>query len=175
MASIQDIRQTRAPQRAWEYNVQITANTELGGKLPIIEQRVESAAIPEKSIETIIINYKGRKSHWAGRDSSPSTVTVEFWEDEEQSVGKFFDNWMENGLSNSIVGGGREAAIYTGEMVIEMLAHNSTTVTATHKFSRIFPISIGEASLNYEASEHKKVSVTFSFDVNEFTPSRGRL
>lgn len=165
MATIQDIRGVGNPQRAYEWEVSLTTNS-IGGNVSLLNRRAKSVSIPETSVDTIIINYKSRKAHYAGRSASPSTVTIVFWEDEDQNVYQFFKNWMEDKLTDSEVGGGVTADQYTADMFIKTLAHDSTTPTGTFRLTRVFPISIGDIQLSYDQSEHMEVSVTFSFDSN---------
>lgn len=164
MANIQDVRTVNNPQRAFEFEVEIVANTVIGN-IPILTQRVETVSIPEKTLEVIEINYKGRKTFHAGRDASAHTVIVSFWDDEDQTVYNFFNNWIEN-INNSEVGGGLTRDLYAADMNIRRFAHNSETVVALNRLTKVFPTSIGDIQLSYETSEHMKVEVTFSYDSN---------
>lgn len=166
MATIQDIRGVNNPQRAYEWEVKLYS-TEVGSsEMNILTQRAKSVTIPETSVDTIVINYKSRKAHYAGRSASPSTVTIVFWDDEGHTVYNHFKRWMEERLTKSEVGGGVEADRYTSRMVIDMLKHDSQTVSGQFTLTRVFPISIGDIQLSYDQSEHMEVSVTFSYDSN---------
>lgn len=165
MASIQEVRTVDNPQRAYEFEVEILA-VGAAGSLPLLTERVSATALPEKSVDTIVINYKGRKTTHAGRDSSPATVTITFWDDETRRVYNFFHQWMEEGISDSTVGGGGSRDEYSTEIVIRTYAHDSTLITGQTRLTKAFPTSIGEVTLNYEASEHHSFDVTFSFDQN---------
>lgn len=167
MANIQDVRSVGNPQRSFEYEVSILANT-VAGSLPILTERVETVNLPEKSVETIEINYKSRKTFHAGRDASGHTVTITFWETEDREIYKFFSNWMEIGISNSVVGGGTTRDLYSTQMLIKTFAADSNTVTGTHRLTNVFPTSIGDVSLSYDSSDHLKVEVTFSYDSHLF-------
>ena len=168
MASIQDVRGVSNPQRAFEFQCDILAST-AAGYLPILEQRVESVSIPETSVETIEINYKGRKTIHSGRDASGHTATVTFWESQAREIYAFFKNWMENGISNSEVGGGLTRDNYATLMRITTYAADSVTPTGVHTLTNVFPTSIGDISLSYDASEHLRIEVTFSYDSNLFS------
>lgn len=165
MATIQDIRSVGNPQRAFEFEVELLAGA-VSGSLPILTQRVETVSIPETSIETIEINYKGRKTLFSGRDASSHAVTITFWDTEDRSVYNFFKNWMENGLSNSQVGGGVTRDLYAIQMLIKTFAHDSQTITGTNRLTNVFPTAIADIQLSYESSEHMKVEVTFAYDSN---------
>lgn len=165
MANIQDIRAVNNPQRAFEFEVEILAGA-VAGTLPLLTQRVETVSIPETSVETIEINFKGRKTLYSGRDASSHTLTITFWDTEERSVYSFFKNWMENGLSNSVVGGGVTRDLYATQMLIRTFAHDSDTVTGINRLTNVFPTAIGDIQLSYDASEHMKVEITFAYDSN---------
>ena len=162
--TIQDVRTMGNPQRAYEYEVEILGSS-AGGSLPILTQRVESVSIPASSVETIEVNYKGRKSMYAGRVASPHTATVNFYDSEDQEVYRFFRNWL-NEISNEQSGGGVTRDLYAAEMKIKTFAHDSQTVTNTVTLGYVFPTEVGEVSLDYSASEHFKFAVTFSYDTN---------
>jgi len=164
MASIQDIRSVETPQRAYEWEVELNGGS-TSGNLPILTQRAQNVSIPEISVETIEINYKSRKSLYAGRDASPHTVTVTFWDSESHDVYNFFRDWIA-GISDPFQGGGDDRGSYAAEMIIRKFAHDSTTETGKNVFTKVFPTSLGEVSLNYEGSEHMTFDVTFSYDEN---------
>lgn len=165
MANIQNIRAVGNPQRAFEFEVELLAST-AAGALPILTQRVETVNIPETSVETIEINFKGRKTFHSGRDGAGHTVSVSFWDSETRDVYRFFKRWMEVGISNSEIGGGMTRENYATQMLIKTFAADSVTVTGINRLTNVFPTSIGDVSLTYESSDHFKVEVTFSYDSN---------
>ena len=165
MANIQDIRAGGAPQRNYEFEVEILGSI-AGGTLPILTQRVQTATIPETAVETFEINYKGRKTFWGGRDASGHTITITFWNDETNSTYRFFKEWIENGISNSVVGGGLSKDLYAAQMRITQFATDSVTPTGVHFLDGVFPTNISDISLNYDSSETQTVDVTFSFETN---------
>lgn len=165
MSSIQDIRGGIAPQKNYEFEVEILGSV-AGGTLPILTQRVQNATIPETAVETFEINYKSRKTLYAGRDASSHTFTVTFWNDEENNVYRFFKQWMENGISNSEVGGGVTRDLYSAQMRIKQFAEDSQRVTASHLITGVFPTNIGDISLSYDGSEQTTIDITFSFETN---------
>jgi len=165
MATIQDVRSVGNPQRAYEFEVSILAGA-VAGSLPILTQRVESVSIPDTSVETIEIQFKGRKTIYSGRDASSHSVSISFWDTEDRSVYSFFKNWMENGISNSSTGAGVTRNLYATELLITTFAHDSQTPTGVNRLTNVFPTAIADISLSYESSEHMKVEVTFAYDSN---------
>lgn len=160
--TINDIRAMDNPQRAFEYEVELLGST-VSGQAPILTQRVETVSIPEKSIETIEVNFKGRKTFYPGRDASPHTVTVNFYDDENRSVYAFFNNWI-NGALDETLGGGAYRSLLAAELLIKLYKADSQEVSGIQRLTRVYPTSIGEVSLDYASSEHAKVAVTFSYD-----------
>lgn len=165
MANIQDIRAVHNPQRNYEFEVELLGSV-AGGSLPILTQRVQTATIPETAVETFEINYKSRKTIHAGRDASGHTLTVTFWEDEANSIYKFHKDWMENGISNSEIGGGVTRDLYAAQMLIKSYAADSQQVTQENLLTNVFPTNIGDVSLAYDGSEVRVVEITYSFDQN---------
>lgn len=165
MANIQDIRSGGQPQKNYEFEVEILGSV-VGGNLPIMTQRVQNVTIPETSVETFEIQYKSRKTIYAGRDASAHTTTITFWNDEANSIYRFFKQWMENGISNSTVGGGVTRDLYSAQLRIKQMATDSNTVTASHLLTGVYPTSIGDIQLSYDGSEATTIDITFSFETN---------
>lgn len=164
MSNIQDIRNSaNPPQLAYAWEVEIVAPSIVGAP-PILAARAETLTLPEKSIESYEINHKSRKSRFAGRDASPGTFTVQFWDDESHQVYDFFDKWIENGISNSQFGGGLSRAFYEAELRAKMQAHDEISGTGIHKFTKVWPSSLGDISLSYDASDKVIFTVTFTYD-----------
>lgn len=165
MASINDVRSVNNPQRNYEWEVEVLGSS-VAGTLPLLTLRAETVTIPQTSVETIEINYKGQKTFHSGRDASSHTISCTFWDSEANDVYNYFKNWMENGLSNSVSGGGTTRDQYAAELLIKLMAADSESITQTNRLTNVFPTEIGDVSLDYSGSEHKKVEVTFSYDTN---------
>lgn len=163
MSTIQNTRAVNNPQQSFEWEFEIIGSV-AGGDFELLRERVQNASIPEKTVETYEINYKSGKTTHAGRDGSSKTFTVTFWEDETNGVRRYFDNWIENGILNSTIGGGLTRDLYQAQGRIRMKARDSQADTLKVLHTNVFPTSIGETSLSYDGSEVKTVDVTFSFD-----------
>lgn len=165
MATIQDVRAENAPSRAYEFEFSLLGSTASGNE-PLLTQRVQNTSIPSVENEVIEINFKSQKTMHVGRDSSPHTFNVTFWDDEEHTVYTFFKNWKENGLNSVVTGGGLTRDLYAAEAIIKLMAADSETTTMEHRFTKVWPSSIGEVTLSYESSEHVSFDVTFSYDAH---------
>jgi hypothetical protein len=164
--TINDIRAVDRPQKAYEFEVEILGST-ISGQLPLLTTRVENAAIPEVALEPITINYKGRKSIYSGRDASPHTISITFWDDESRATYKFMKSWI-NGALDETLGGGATRDLLATEMLIKMFAADSQTQTSTTRLTKVWPQSVGEITLNYTDSAHVTFTCIFSYDENKF-------
>lgn len=163
--SIQDVREDIEPQRAYEFEFELLGSTASGNE-PLLVQRVNSLTIPSVENETIEINFKSGKTFHIGRDSSPHTFTVSFRDGIDGAVYKFFKNWKENGINSMETGIGASRDVYSAEANIRLFENDSDTVTITHNFTKVFPTSIGDVSLDYSSSEVTTFDITFSYDVH---------
>jgi hypothetical protein len=166
MATIADIRAVGTPQKAYEFEVTLRG----ANSIEILTQRVMNASVPESSVETIEINYKGRKTIYPGRDASPHTTVVTFWDTESHELYNFFRGWMDK-ISNPLTGVSTSRDKLVSELVIKRLAADSATVTGTNILTNVFPTAVGEITLNYESSDHISFDVTFSYDENTLPSS----
>ena len=162
--TIQDVRQDFRPQRNYEWELSILPAGSPIGEEPLISQRIESHNIPSVENETIEINYKSQKTFHVGRDSSPHTFSVTLWDGEDGAIYRFFRNWRETGMSNSLFGGGLQRDVYATDAILRFYEHDSQTMTIAHRWGIVFPISVGEISANYSESSLVTFDVTFSYD-----------
>lgn len=170
MATIQNVRSVDNPQKNYEFEVELLGSI-AGGSLSYLTERVQNAVIPETSVETFDINFKGGKTPHAGRDSSPQTVTVTYFEDEANGIYAFHKNWMNNGILNQTTGSGQTRDQHSTELLIRRFAADSQTVTQKHQLTKVFPQTISEATLSYEGSEVAVVEVVYKFDENNLLPN----
>tara|TARA_B100000700_G_scaffold324251_1_gene429937 strand:- start:235 stop:738 length:504 start_codon:yes stop_codon:yes gene_type:complete len=162
MATIQDIRGANTPQKNYEFEVELIGSV-AGGDLPILTQRVQNAVIPQKSVETIEINFKAGKTGHSGRDSSSHNNTITFWEDEEHNISNFFRAWLE-AINNSETGAGTSRDQYEAQMRVVQFASDGQTVTNSWILTKVFPIDMGDVTLAYDGSELQTVDITFWHD-----------
>lgn len=160
--TIQSVREITNPQKAFEFEVEVLGST-VSGTYPLLTQKVRTVTIPQKSVETFEINFKGKKTQHSGRDASAKQITIEFWTDESREAYTFFDNWL-NGISDTEVGGGVTKDSFKGELVVRTFAADSTSVTGGHRFINAWPSEVGDISLDYTNSDAMVFSVTFTFD-----------
>jgi hypothetical protein len=161
MASIQDIRTVQNPQKSFMWEVEVQGLST--GNIPNMSFFARTVSIPQNAVEQIIINHKAGKTHHAGRDAAAHTVTVTFWDDESQTIHKYFSDWMDLML-NQETGSGVSRDLYSAEMVIRLKDSTDEVVTSTITLSTVFPTDVAEVALSYDSSEPVEHSITFSYD-----------
>lgn len=159
--SIQDVRAIHTPQRSYMWEVEVQGLST--GGLPEMSFYAKTVSVPQSALEQIIINHKASKTHHAGRDAAGHTVTVTFWDDEAQTISKFFDDWFRLTLDNT-VGAGASRDIYSANLVIKLKNADDTEVTSTITLTQCFVTDIAEVPLTYDTSEPVEHSITFSYD-----------
>ena len=161
MANIQDIRAINDPQRSYMWEVDIQGLST--GAIENLSFFAKTVSIPQIAVEQIIINYKAAKSHHAGRDAGSHVVTISFWDDEKQTINKFFDDWMRI-IFDQGTGTGTPRDVYGADMIISLKDAVDENVTSKITLTRCFPTEIAEVALSYDASEPIEYSITLSFD-----------
>jgi hypothetical protein len=151
----------------WEVEVQGLST----GGLPEMSFYAKTVSIPQSALEQIIINHKASKTHHAGRDAAGHTVTVTFWDDEAQTISKFFDDWFRLTLDNN-VGSGAPRDVYAARLIIKLKNADDSEVTSTITMTNVFITDIAEVALSYDTSEPVEHSVTFSYINNNNKCSR---
>ena len=161
MSNIQDVRAITKPQKSYMWEVEVQGLST--GTIQNMGFFAKTVTIPQTAVEQIIINHKASKAHHSGRDAAAHTVTLTFWDDESQTIGKYFNNWMDLMLNQS-TGAGTSRDVYAADMLIKLMDTADENVTSTIKLSKVFPTDISEVSLSYDTSEPVEYSITLSFD-----------
>jgi len=161
MANIQDIRAINDPQRSYMWEVDIQGIST--GAISDLSFYAKTVSIPQIAVEQIIINHKAAKTHHAGRDAGGHTVTLTLWDNESQTINKFFDDWMRLILDQT-TGTGTPRDVYSADMVIKLKDAIDENITSEITLTKCFPTEIAEVALSYDASEPVEYSITLSFD-----------
>ena len=161
MSTIQDVRAIHTPQRSYMWEVEVQGLST--GGLAEMSFYAKTVSIPQSAVDQIIINHKGSKTHHGGRDAAGHTTTITFWDDEAQTIAKYFDSWFRLILDNS-VGSGVSRDLYAANLIIKLKNADDTEVTSTITLTNAFITDIAEVPLSYDTSEPVEHSVTFSYD-----------
>ena len=161
MSSIQDLRSIHNPQKSYMWEVSITGG--VASPLKELSFYAKTAVIPQSAVEQIVINHKASKTHHAGRDSSGHSVTLTFWDNEDQTIQRYFYDWMQT-IHNEVTGGAVTRDIYSANVVLKLRDSNDQNTTGSIRLTNAFPIDLSDISLSYDGSEPVEISVTMSYD-----------
>lgn len=161
MANIQDVRSINSPQKSYMWEVEVQGKAD--GTLSDLAFYAKTVSIPQSAVEQIIIQHKAARTHFAGRDAAGHTVTLTLFDDEAQTISKFFNNWL-GLIHNPITGNGVSRDLYAANLVIKLKDSSDNTVTSKITLGHCFPTDIADVSLSYDSSEPVELSVTLSYD-----------
>lgn len=165
--SIQDVRgMASQPQTAWQYEIEIVGLST--GSEEGLTVRAQSASIPTTSNEAFEINFKDRRTFFKGRDTSPHTISITFFDSEDWVAYNYFQEWHDALISNPVSGGGVTSALYKATVLVKTFSTDGETITSTTTLKNAFPTEIGEISLSYDTSENITFDVTMQFDQKLF-------
>lgn len=161
MATIQNVRAIQTPQKSYSWEVAIQGLST--GAVSELTFYARTVNIPVSSVEQVIIPYKSSRVNFAGRDTSDHTVNITFWDDENQTVYQYFQDWI-NLIRNPVTGGQTPKNIYTANCQLKLQDSTGNNTTALIDLTNAWPTEVGEVSLSYDSSEAVEISVTLSYD-----------
>lgn len=137
----------------------------------------QEVSIPAMEQEPVVKEYRGKKFNYQGKNTSSLELNVTFYDTEDLAMYKTIYKWFRSmneyqknnsiepkaGFFSSLIGGEG----YMKACEITLLDTTERTQTAKYTFSDVFPVSLGEVSLDYSSSEVMTFDVSFSyFDVD---------
>ena len=111
----------------------------------------KSALLPESTIGTILVPFRGRNLKVAGdRTFAPWTVTI--INDTTMDTRNALERWM-NGINAHTANTGLTNPVdYQADLVVEQLDKDGTT-TKTYNFRGAFPTSVGSIAVSYDNAD----------------------
>ena len=160
MANIQDLRAKHNPQFSYMFEVDVTGNNFSNNDITAMAKTV---TIPQSSVEQMVINHKSGKTHYASRDAAAHTVSLTFWDDEDGTVHKFFNDWLET-IQNPETMAGTTRDKYIADVNIRLKNGEDNATTAKISLSGCWVMEVSDITLSYDNNEAMEVSVTMSFE-----------
>lgn len=167
MVDITNTRAINTPQRSYQWEVSINGLST--GSNSDITLRAKTVSIPASQVDTVAIRFKAGQNFYGGRDASGHTVTITFWDDENQTVRSYFQNWFDLLMFNPVTGGQAPKNLYTAQVTLRLFDSTGNTSTAKIVLGNAFVSEIGDTSLTYDSSEPVEISVTLMFDTKVIT------
>lgn len=147
------------PQHAyrWEFIVHGVINSTDSIKL-----YAQNTAIPEQRSEPVRVRYCGSSIFYQGKSEFDRNLTVRFFDNQSLDIYKFFYQWYS--LTSS---GIEEASVnpinYMKRAEIRLLDTTDSVITESFLFDDCYPISIGDANLDYSENGVMMFDVMFQF------------
>lgn len=164
--TIQNVRAIATPQKSYEWEVSVLGLS-TGSPISGLTAYAKTVNIPSSSVDQVRIPFKSSNTYFAGRDSSPHTVSISFWDDEAGTIRNYFENWYNLLLHNSVTGGQSPHTLYVATLDIKLFDSTDTNITSEIQLTGAWPQSINDISLNYDASDPIDITVGFVYDVKQ--------
>lgn len=160
--TIENVRAIKTPQKSYQWEVEVQGLST--GGLQDMKLYAKTVSIPQSAVEQTRIAHKSSNVYFAGRDSSSHTASITFWDDENQTVRNFFQNWMDLLIYNPATGGQAPKNLYAATLLIRLMDSTGEVTTARVRLENAFPTDIADVSLSYDSSEPVEINITMSFD-----------
>lgn len=145
----------REPQKAYNWKVEFH-----GGEGTVAAFYAKSTMIPMKTVDVVKKYYAGSRYGYAGPDTTPSILSVTFWDEQGLPCYRFFQQWYSHVCGRN---GTREAPdTYMRSAKIHLINQDGIQTNTAFEYKNLYPIELGEAPLVYADSAE------FTFDVRFF-------
>lgn len=129
-----------------------------------LEFMAKASKLPESQIDEVQVGYQGRKLKYSGaRKFSEFTMTV--LNDESWDIRRALENWMMQLQGHDTIDSQLGTAGTYKDAIAQVNQLNVSGVAIrTYEFVNLFPISVGEISLDWGSDEIQEFEVTFKYD-----------
>lgn len=171
------IKPTGEPQRGYLWEIQILDDSI--NKPNFIQQTIndlnplrsakniqfyaQTVTIPNSSVDVITSSYLGKKKHYPGIDRSAKQVTIAFWDDQDFTVLKYFQQWHDY-INTPIKGASAERDDIIRTAIIRLKDSTDLFTNLKVQLKKTFVSDISEISLSYSNTDAARYQVTLTFD-----------
>lgn len=148
------------PQHAyrWEFVV----HGILGGS-EAIKFYAQTCSVPEQTKTPIRVDYCGATMHYQGKPETEKMLNVSFYDNQDLDIYKFIYLWYH--LMNADTDYASVNPVnYMKRAEVRLLDTTESIITEQFIFLDLFPVRIGEVSLDYGNSEVMRFDVGFQFN-----------
>lgn len=150
------------PLRTYNWLVQIVRTPSGVSWNEGLQFRVRVASIPEKSFDTIEMNYRWYKWFVQGREAGDKSVELAFWEGVDMAVYNALDKWRK-AVGDWLTGKQGRKEEVTGEIQLQLL-DGSDQVVKTFVLKNAMLIALEAIELSYDDSGVVELRARFSYD-----------
>ena len=151
------------PARTFLWEVRIPAPIGGGGDMNTLLLRCQTASIPNRAFEEILVNYKqtaGVKYH--GKATYDHTWELTFLESEDAKTFQAFYNWCQKQIHDVDGVGDPDISIKT-DMYLALLNTKGSDTLQIHLVG-CYIQAMGAVALDYAGNEVVKFTITVSYD-----------
>lgn len=125
----------------------------------------KATSLPATTNEHVTVPYFGMEAHFAGETRfQPWNITL--LTDTDTKTRDAFEKWMSLYKNYTTSLGAENYVDYQVDATVEALTRGGKVAKA-YKFKNLFPISISEISLSYDANDIASFDVQFQYDYFE--------
>lgn len=119
-----------------------------------------STGLPEHTMSRITRYHQGIPYDYPGKDASPRTLSITFWDNQDLDAYHYFQRWMY--LLNDPVGS-RQSRWIARNVDIKLKDSTDLFIVERFRYGGCWPFNISEPILSYESNEQMNFTVQFSF------------
>lgn len=160
IAAEHKIKPMKEPQHAYRWEFLMSG---IFGIKEEIQFYAKRTAIPAMTHETIKKRYAGKEYTFSGRENSTHEVTVQFWDNQDLEIYRFFAKWMSH-MNNFHLNAKVNPINYQKRIMLRLKDTTDGLITEEFSFLNAYPIELGEVELDYSSSAEASFDVTFVFD-----------
>lgn len=127
-----------------------------------------NTGIPSVTVEPIKRHYAGVEYGYSGKDNSPRTFRITFWDNQDLEVYTYFLQWM-NTMNDGYLKRKVRPLNYKRDISLKLKDTSDLLINGEFIIKDAFPTEVSEVSLVYDESNVMTFDVIFHFDSREMT------
>lgn len=128
----------------------------------------KNTAIPQVTTEAIRRYYNGVEYAYSGKDNTPRTLAITFWDNQDLEVYSYFRQWA-NSMNDSFTGRKVRPLNYKRDISLRLKDTSDLLINGEFIFHDAFPTEVGEVALSYDDSNVMEFTVLFYFSKTDST------
>jgi len=133
-----------------------------GGDVEATQFLVRAASLPQSTMTTTVVPFRGRELKLSGTRTFPDWTTT-ILNDTDFRVRNALERWMNGVNAHSANTGFTDPLDYQSDLKVEQLDRDESVIK-TYVFRGAFPIDLSEITLNYNENDVvEEFSCTWSF------------
>jgi len=154
-------RPTGEPQKAYMWEVVF-----LDGFSSRITYYASDVALPSHTQSQITRYVQNKPVKYPGKDNSPNTCRITFWDDQDLTSYRFFVEWYRD-MNTALEGRRKRPEGYKRSIRLNLKDTSDFLIDEAVTLSGCFPVEISPAQMSYSSSEVFTFDVDIAFDTKQ--------